>query len=192
MTGIRDNTFNVFSDKPAPRPCHTYVALKRIQRDLGMGKLHTGALLCLLEQTGDWQGRTGGNSFRSFLVEEGIEPKAAAQYMRVAQTFVLDLAVPTAQLERICTASMRTLCEAARVANADNIEEVIDIVASLPRPEAIEALQELAPTSDTGTVINTPRSIGKIMDQVSELTLDAKADLYRMLGIGRDIGVRSR
>ncbi|MFD2274285.1 hypothetical protein ACFS07_33360 [Undibacterium arcticum] len=172
----------------APDPAASaYDALKAVQRSMGLQRLRLGALLCVLEDSGEWAGRTDGSSFRRFLVEEGIEPKAASQYMRVARVFVLQLQLPVAELRRIGHASMRVLASAADIATPANVDRIIDLVATLPRPEALDALKDLVPAERReipNVFLPDPalRPVGKILDAVGNLTFEQKAALYRNLG----------
>lgn len=174
-------TATVLGEPPADR---AYRSLKNVQKTIGMERIRMGALLCVLEQTGQWKGRSAGHTFRRFLQEEGIEPKAAMQYMRVAQVFVLNLQLPASELEKICAASMRTLSVAADVINLINMTDVIDIVATLPRPEAIETLEAYRSTvSEPLSTRRISQPVGKILDQVSDLTMEGRAELFAKLGL---------
>lgn len=162
-----------------------YQLTTRVHRHIGFQKIRLGALLCVLEQTGDWQGRTAARSFRGFLLEEGIHPQAARQYMKVAQKFVLQLDIPYQDLLAISRASMRVLCAAADVATPDNLGELVGIIATLPRPEALEEIQaRYAPahTDDLQTQA-VSRPVGKILSEVGELTQLQRAELFSSLGI---------
>lgn len=156
-----------------------YDLLKVTQRKQGMGRLKMGALLVIIKENDGWKGR-GGNSFRQFLLEHGIEPKAALQYMCVAKCFVIDYRLSIQNLERIALASMRNLCFAASIAKPENVENIIDILASLPRPEAYEELQKLAPRIGK---FQPASPVNKILDQVSNLTLDDRASLFTKIGL---------
>lgn len=160
-----------------------YSNVKRLQVSLGMQRLRLGALLCLLEESGEWEGRTHAKSFRRFLTEEGIEPKAAYQYMRVAEAFVLRLKLPVEELRKIASCSMRVLSEAAKVANPGNVMHVVDIVSSMPRPEALETIRHFY--GDEPEEIEKPfsKSVASILDKVGELTLDDRALLYHKLKV---------
>ena len=159
-----------------------YSNVKRLQVHMGMQKLRLGALLCVLEQSGEWEGRTNATSFRRFLIEEGIEPKAARQYMAVAERFVLGLQLPLEELRKIAPVSMRVLVEAAKVASPDNWEQIVDIVTSMPRPEALQTLQQyFACPDDTLLKKDYSKPVASILDRVGELTLDDKALLFQKL-----------
>jgi hypothetical protein len=62
----------------------------------------------------------------------GIEPKAARQYMAVAECFVLGLQLPVEELRKIAPVSMRVLVVAAKVATPDNWLQIVDIVSAMP------------------------------------------------------------
>lgn len=155
-----------------------YALLKITQRKQGMGRMKLGALLYLLKESGSWQGR-GGNSFRQFIVEHGLEPRAAQQYMKVAKCFVIDFHLQAPQLEKIASASVRNLVFASTIATPNNIENIIDILSSLPRPEAYEELSKIAPRIGTRPA---PSQVNKILDQLGNLTLDERAEFYQKIG----------
>lgn len=169
---------------------HAYRSVLDTKKSIGLSRIRMGALLCAMEDSGTWMGKTAAKTFRRFLIEEGIEPTSAYQYMEVGRRFVLELKCSHDQLDRLASASMRTLAAAAKVATATNLSDVIDIVTALPRPEAIEALQELrddaCDTPETPEARpSVPRStpVNRIMDQFGDLTMDQQAELYGRLGM---------
>ncbi len=167
-----------------------YSNVKRLQVGMGMQRIRLGALLCVLEQSGEWEGRSNASSFRRFLIEEGIEPKAAYQYMRVAETFVLRLQLPVEELRKIAVASMRVLVTAAKVANQENVLQLVDIVSSMPRPEALETIAQCYGDAPTHLPEGFSRPVATILDRVGELTLDDKALLYQKLRIALPANAR--
>lgn len=166
-----------------------YQALKDIQSQIGLARIRLGAILCALEDSGAWEGRTAAKTFRRFVADEGIEPKAAVQYMKVARVFVFYLCLSAKDLRRISAASMRTLVEAAKVADESNRDEVLMIVTTLPRPEAIEALRELAGTASESTcrvaapTLPVSRPVNRILDAFGDLTFTERSTLFTMLKI---------
>jgi hypothetical protein len=167
-----------------------YSNVKRVQASIGMQRLRLGALLCVLEQSGEWEGRTHAKSFRRFLIEEGIEPKAAYQYMRVAETFVLRLNLPVEELRKIASSSMRVLTAAAKVANTDNVLQLVDIVSSMLRPEALETIRHLYGDEPEKVQESFSKPVASILDKVGELTLDDRALLYQKLKVALPANVR--
>jgi hypothetical protein len=164
----------------------TYTLLKTTQRKMGVGRVKMGALLCVVQDNEVWKGRSGGNTFRQFLVEEGIEPKAAMQYMLVARVFILELGITAADLDAICTASMRNLCAAAAIARPENVQDIIDILRSLSRAEAKEALRLLTPDSrPLGDKVSDRTPVSKILNQMDDLSFDQKTDLFIKMGINK-------
>ncbi len=160
-----------------------YSHVKRLQTSMGMQRIRLGALLCVLEQSGEWEGRSNASSFRRFLIEEGIEPKAAYQYMRVADAFVLRLQLPIEELRKLASSSMRVLVAAAKVANSENALQLVDIVSSMPRPEALETIVQVFGDASTQLPEGFSKPVASILDKVGELTLDDKALLYQKLRI---------
>lgn len=167
-----------------------YSTVKCLQTSMGMQRIRLGALLCILEQSGEWEGRSNASSFRRFLIEEGIEPKAAYQYMRVAEAFVLRLQLPADELRKLASASMRVLVAAAKVANPGNALQLVDIVSSMPRPEALETLAQLFGNEPAQIPEGFSRPVASILDKVGELTLDDKAMLYQKLRIALPANAR--
>lgn len=166
-----------------------YLSVLNVRRQIGISRLRLGALLCVLHDSEGWRGKTSAKTFRAFLVEEGIEPKAYFQYMEVARRFVLELQCAKHQLEQLAGASMRALVLAARVVNESNLNEVVDILAFQPRPEAMESLTALAtaaaseaePSEEGAQRIVRSKPVGKILDQVGDLTMDQRSELVRAL-----------
>lgn len=181
------------NDQPVGRsPAEAaFIALKDVQADLGLSRIQMGAILCALEDTDGWQGKSSAGTFQRFIVEEGIEPKAARQYMQVARKFVFEMQLSFADLRSIAHASMRSLVEASRVATVANLPAVFDILQTLPRPEAIEALRDLAgaapvaePTQDrAGRSVSPP--VNRIMNALGELTLTDRSTLYALLRLDK-------
>jgi hypothetical protein len=167
-----------------------YTSIKHLQANLGMQRIRLGALLCVLEQSGEWEGRSNASSFRRFLIEEGIEPKAAYQYMRVAESFVLRLQLPIEELRKLATGSMRVLVEAAKVASRENMLQLVDIVSSMPRPEALETIAQHFGDSKADLSDGFSKPVATILDRVGELTLDDKALLYQKLRIALPASTR--
>lgn len=172
-----------------------YLSVLNVRRQIGISRLRLGALLCVLHDSEGWRGKTSAKTFRAFLVEEGIEPKAYFQYMEVARRFVLELQCAKHQLEQLAGASMRALVLASRVVNDSNLNEVVDILAFQPRPEAMEALEALRAQQELkdqpGSALHSDgapqerlvrsKPVSKILDQVGDLTMDQKAELFRSL-----------
>jgi hypothetical protein len=162
-----------------------YQLTSRVHRHIGFQKIRMGAMLCVMEETGEWRGRTAAQTFRGFLLEEGIHPQAARQYMKVARKFILELEISKDDLLAISRASMRVLCAAAEVATHDTLSELIDLIVSLPRPEAMEEIQ-IRFSQGAGAPPRTPlvsRPVGRILSEVGELTHLQRAELFARLGI---------
>lgn len=167
-----------------------YQSLKAAQVDIGMSRFRMGAILCVMEAHDAWQGKTSAKSFHRFIAEEGIEPKAAHQYMKVARRFVLELQLTDRQLEKIAPASMRALVDAADVADASNIDNLIGILVTLPRQEAIEAIKAVARPDimlDQPLVKNPPLSqpVKKVMAQFDDMTMVQRAELYAIMRLNQ-------
>ncbi|NEX63091.1 hypothetical protein [Noviherbaspirillum galbum] len=163
-----------------------YQLTTRVHRHIGFQKIRMGAMLCVLEDTGDWRGRAAAQTFRGFLLEEGIHPQAARQYMKVARRFILELEISKDDLLTISRASMRVLCAAAEVASEENLAELIDLIATLPRPEAMEEIKVRYGYDDRARpqVPEISRPVGKILSDMGELTHLQRAELFSRLGLG--------
>lgn len=167
-----------------------YDGLESARRAQGVARIVIGLHLATLQDTDGWQGRSGAMSFRRFLLEEGIEPTAAYQYMIVARAFLLEHAVAP---ERIATVSMRVLVIAARYLRAEdqengiesNADEVVAIVTSMPAAEGLQRLKELydlnelAVESAARPKLSTP--VLGILNKMEGLTHDGRAELYQAL-----------
>lgn len=169
-----------------------YEGLESARRAAGVARIVIGLHLATLQDTGGWRGRSGAQSFRRFLLEEGIEPKAAYQYMTVARAFLLEHAVAP---ERIATVSMRLLVLAAGYLSADdedaggesNVEEIIAIVTSMPSAEAVERLRERFELNDAAreslAKARVSRPVANILSSVDGLTHEGRAELYQALRV---------
>jgi len=168
-----------------PGTSDLYQLTTRVHRHIGFQKIRLGAMLCVLEESGEWKGRTGAHSFRGFLIEEGIHPQAARQYMKIARKFVLELQTSTQDLHAMSRASMRVLCAAADVATPDNQSDLIDIIVSLPKAEALDEIRSrYAMSGDEraqGGSVSKP--VGKILSEVGELTQLQRAELFSKLNM---------
>lgn len=168
-----------------------YTALEEARRASGVARIVMGVHLVSLHDSEGWRGRTGAKSFRRFLQEECIEPTAAYQYMDVARAFVLEHGVAPA---RIALVSMRVLKAAIPFLKQDdplqglnsNVDEVIDVITSLPSAEAQEALkEEFSPRADIeATKPRMSSSVSRILSHVDGLTFDQRSELYQALRAG--------
>lgn len=110
------------------------------QINLGVEKLKLGAILSALEASEEWKKESSATTFRRYLKELNLEPNAMFQYMRVADVFIKDLSFDEARIRKIACVSMRTLEMAAKVITPANADEILNIITSMPRAEAIEEL----------------------------------------------------
>lgn len=165
-----------------------YTGLEAARRAAGVARIVMGVHLVSLHDTGGWKGRTGAKSFRRFLIEEGVEPKAAHQYMVVARAFVLEHAVSP---EAIALVGMRVLAAAAAHLRADdplagiesNVEDIVALVTTLPAAEAkVELIERYgAVTTDEEKTERLSRPVNRILNDVDTLTHDQRAELYQRL-----------
>ncbi len=167
-----------------------YLSVLAAKNDMGMARLRMGALLCVLEESGSWRGKTAASTFRNFMVEEGIEPKSAYQYMQVSRKFVLELKCEEPQLKKLAMSSMRALVAASKIVTPENLELVIDALATLPRPEAIEVFEEMAAAQLSSASIDPAthertqlKPVNKLINGIDDLTLDQRSELYRRLRV---------
>ncbi len=111
-------------------------ALRAARQKYGLARLHMGVLLEHIRNSKGWEGHA--ESFTGFLEELRINQSAAYQYMRVARRFFFEMPLPDAALTEMCMANISTLDLASRVANQENLAEVVSIVTALmsvtPRP----------------------------------------------------------
>lgn len=167
-----------------------YTGLKGARLANGVARIAMGLHLSTLQDTGGWMGRSGAKSFRRFLLEEGIQPSAAYQYMTVAKTFLLEHAVVP---ERIAMVSMRLLVAASRYLRLEdpeagteaNTDDIVSIVTSMPVAEALQLLREwyepLAVEAEMPAPGGVSRPVAGILNTVETLTHEGRAELYRAL-----------
>lgn len=174
-----------------------YTGLDAARRAAGVARLVMGVHLVGLHDSEGWRGRTGAKSFRRFLLEDGIEPKAAHQYMTVARAFVLEHGVSP---ESIALVGMRVLVDAARYLRHDdpaqgiesNVSDIVAIVTSLPSAEAHQALLELFSSPSAAPVdARLSRPVYRILNAVDGLTLEQRSELYQVLRTGTAASTKS-
>jgi hypothetical protein len=167
-----------------------YSGLELARRAAGVARIVMGVHLVSLHDSEGWRGRTGAKSFRRFLLEEGIEPKAAYQYMAVARAFVLEHGVAP---EAIALVGMRVLVDATQYLRPDdpmnqvesNVDEIVGLVTSMPSAEAHEALKErFALERAEPAPARLSKPVFRILNSVDELTHDQRAELYQALRAG--------
>jgi len=173
-----------------------YEGLESARLAMGVSRIVIGLHLATLQDTNGWQGRSGAKSFRRFLIEEGMEPTAAYQYMIVARAFLLDHAVAP---ERIAMVSMRVLVIASRYLCMEdeskgiesNVDEIVSIVKSMPSAEALQSLQDRFELNEAATTsLDRPklsRPVVSILNSVEGLTHDGRAELYQALRFKPDV-----
>lgn len=167
-----------------------YDGLDSARRAQGVARIVIGLHLTTLQDTDGWQGRSGATSFRRFLLEEGIEPTAAYQYMIVARSFLLEHAVAP---DRIATVGMRVLVTASRYLRSEdesrsiesNADDVVAIVTSMPAAEAIQRLKDLYDLNESAVESAARPKLSSpvlgILNSVEALTHDGRAELYQAL-----------
>lgn len=170
-----------------------YEGLGAARRANGLARIAMGVHLHTLQESGGWRGRTGAQSFRRFLIEEGLEPRAAFQYMTVARAFVVEHGVePT----RIAGVGMRVLTDAAKHLTADNVNDVVELVENLPAAEALDLIRQRyehsAVAEDVRTAAKTSTPVSAILHSVEGLTFDGRAELYRALKLTVDPTAQAR
>ena len=168
-----------------------YEGVQSARRAAGVARITMGVFLVALHDGEGWRGRTGAQSFRRFLQEDGIEPPAAYQYMKVARAFVLEHAVAPG---RIALAGMRALVDAAQYLRhydpengvESNVDEVVGIVTTLPPAEARCELKERFASRLMDKPQKPGRStpVARILNHVDLLTHEERAELYAALRAG--------
>jgi hypothetical protein len=172
------------------RQQRAYESLDAARRAQGVARIVMGLHLATIQDTEGWKGRSGASSFRRFLLEEGLEPTAAYQYMAVARAFLLDHSVLP---ERIAMVSMRTLVIAAKFLTPpeevsgveSNVDQVVAIVTTMPSAEALQSLKERYELNEAAVEAagkpRLSRPVASILTKVDDLTMDARAELYQAL-----------
>lgn len=146
---------------------------------LGVARLQMGVELCTLKDTDGWRGRCAANSFRRFLQEEGLDPKAVHMYMTAARAFVMDHKVDPKEIAMV---SMTLLAEMAPHVNFQNLEEVVGILTSMP---AVEARVQLRSFMANGweKPARREKAVTDILQDVDALPMDHRAELFANLGL---------
>jgi len=165
-------------------------AYRQLQKDrllIGVGRISMGMSLHILLDNEGWKGRTGAKSFRRFLLEEGIEPRAAYQYMQVARAYIVEHDVDP---RRIALVSMRLLIQAIKFLTPDTLEDVIAVLTSMPTVEAKHSLEngfdEVMSEALSSDRPALSKSVARALGVLDELTLDERSDFYRVLRLRSD------
>ncbi|WP_137921285.1 hypothetical protein [Hydrogenophaga sp. 2FB] len=162
-----------------------YRQLHASRMRIGLSRLEIGFNLLTLKDSGAWRGRTGASSFHRFMIEEGLEPKAAVQYMNVARAYLVDQNVDP---RRIAMVSMRLLSACIPRLSTDSVNEIVDLLSSLPSAEARHEIEERFPIKS----VNEPataqsgrpplsRAANRILGELDGMSFDERRDLYRVL-----------
>lgn len=153
--------------------------IRRSRTALGMSRLRLGTYLVLLRNGGLWRSISCEPTFRKFLEAEDIEPRAAHQYMAVAERFVIQLKLSRSELEELARVSMRALQEAAKIITRDNANDVIATLTTLPRTDAQVELRALfardGKVLDTG---HTSSRVSRLTTQLAELSLEERQEFF--------------
>lgn len=157
-------------------------ALRAARQQYGMARLHMGVLLEHLRTHKGWEGEA--ESFAGLLEELRINQTAAYQYMRVAKRFFFELPLPDGALTQMCMANISTLELAGRVANEENLAEVVSVVTSLSERDAKTTLEEMlqAQESENTAPRREPR-LAKVLRLYRELPDDQRIDVRNALRI---------
>ena len=155
---------------------------------LGVARLQMGVELCTLKETDGWRGRCAANSFRRFLQEEGIDPKAAHMYMTAAQAFIIDHKVDPKDIAMV---SMTLLVEMAPHLNFSNLDDVIAILTSMPAVEARVQLQSFM-TNGWAKPVRREKAVTAILQDVDALPMDHRAELFANLGLRKPAATPAR
>ncbi len=167
----------------------SYRMLHANRMRIGLSRLSIGYHLCRLKSSEAWRGRTGSKSFHRFMLEEGLEPKAAVQYMAVAQAYLIDHDI---EPRAIAGVSMRLLHSLIGRLRPSNVREIVDLLASLPAAEARAAVEDRFPLGGTeiGEVVGSEagsakprlaRGAYRIFTELDAMSFDERRDLYRAL-----------
>lgn len=167
----------------------SYRMLHANRMRIGLSRLSIGYHLCRLKATQAWRGRTGSKSFHRFMLEEGLEPKAAVQYMAVAQAYLIDHNV---EPKAIAGVSMRLLHSLIGRLHPSNVHDIVELLNSLPAAEARAAVQARfplgAPEATAGQIgepaTGRPRlapGAYRIFSELDTMSFDERRELYRVL-----------
>lgn len=167
----------------------SYRMLHANRMRIGLSRLSIGYHLCRLKASEAWRGRTGSKSFHRFMLEEGLEPKAAVQYMAVAQAYLIDHDI---EPRAIAGVSMRLLHSLIGRLRPSNVREIVDLLASLPAAEARAAVEDRFPLGGADVADDPDAEAGaarprlargayRIFSELDAMSFDERRDLYRAL-----------
>lgn len=158
----------------------THSKIRQVRAVFGLSRLQLGALLCQVHDHELWHGRA--RSFAEYLEAEHINISAAYQFMRVARRFVLELQLSEERLGTLATASMRVLDKAARVANSENIDDIVAIVTVLHDRDAVAFLVEMK-RDELGddAVPRTASAVTSLLNRFRAMTDDARIEFLQRL-----------
>lgn len=171
-----------------------YAGLQSARRLSGMARIGMGLHLCILKDSNGWVGRSGAQSFRRFLIDEGLQPASTYGYMKVARAFVLEHGIEPIKL---CSISMRVLLRAADLVlvntwSKEEISDLMDIMISLPPAEAQTQISDRFNYKLDGTSqekVLRSRAVSSILASVEGLNLEERAILYSKLHVTNPLGL---
>lgn len=167
--------------QPSPEEVEVaYLKLKRAQQKFGMARLEIGYLLQEIKERDLWAGKS--HSFTAFLDEERIPGHAAYQYMRVAKKLFLELQISQEELRLVANVNMSILDKACSTLNAENKDQILDLITNLGRRDAKVALAEFKDMQKPdGAASKVSQPVNAILDRFKELNDDQRLELLSLL-----------
>lgn len=162
-----------------------YRSLVRSQQIITFGRLSLGAQLVDVRDREIWRGRCAAKTFRGFLLEEGIDPRSACQYMQVVRCFVHAYGFDVKTLSGSGIALLHEMAVNLSVIEMDRLgAESFDPTATLKRLKAMDGfgVQPL-PSPDRGF----REAIGELVMAMQQMAkAEARALLADRTAIWRD------
>lgn len=156
-------------------------SVQNSRKILGIEKLKLGTVLCLIQENESWKEDTVSSTFRGWLKEQNIEPNSAFQYMKVAQKYICELNVSNEVISRLALVGMSVLEKSLSVVTSDNVEEVVGIMTSMPRAEAIEELESMEQGEESLTQIKTSKTALKVLRAIEDLSHSSKIEVLNQI-----------
>lgn len=116
--------------------------LLEAKHGFGSARLRLGAILCAIQDAGEWEGRAHGG-FYAFMRENGVDPHSGSLFMKVARKFVIELQPTADQMDRLCLTPISVLAAAVPVATKVNLDELLFQAQTLSKDDALNMFAEM-------------------------------------------------
>lgn len=156
-------------------------AINESRQKLGSEKLKLGAYLCLAQESESWRDHSHAKTFRGWIKEIGMEPNSSFQYMKVAQKYINELQISEKQIEQLSLVGMSVLEKSLNIVTEENLQEVINIVTSMPRAEALEELESMQEGLQSKIELKTSREALRVLRAIEDLSHSSKIEVLNSI-----------